>query len=253
MSACPDRIARPPRATTTSTTGRRSTLDSFATIRREASLDQPARRRREASRYGWSTAPARSTWSATWSSTRGWCRAARTALASRGADPHRRPHGRLGRHRAPGCPRDNEVRLPAPRRAGAGPRPRVGHHPLRGRASRCGRPRSTARWWRSATPRPRCSTCWRCCSTARPGRPRSSAARSGSSAPPSPRRRSASFAADHGIDIPFLTVRGRRGGSAMAASALNALAQERGMTPAGSTASGSAPATPSWSPSRRPG
>ena len=37
----------------------------------------------------------------------------------------------------------------------------------------------------------------------------------------------ASLAADHGIDIPFLTVRGRRGGSAMAASALNALAQER--------------------------
>lgn len=36
----------------------------------------------------------------------------------------------------------------------------------------------------------------------------------------------ASFAADHGIDIPFLTVRGRRGGSAMTASALNALAQE---------------------------
>jgi precorrin-8X/cobalt-precorrin-8 methylmutase len=37
----------------------------------------------------------------------------------------------------------------------------------------------------------------------------------------------ASFSADHEIDIPFLTVRGRRGGSAMAASALNALAQER--------------------------
>jgi precorrin-8X/cobalt-precorrin-8 methylmutase len=37
----------------------------------------------------------------------------------------------------------------------------------------------------------------------------------------------ATFAADHEIDIPFLTVRGRRGGSAMAASALNALAQER--------------------------
>ncbi len=31
----------------------------------------------------------------------------------------------------------------------------------------------------------------------------------------------------HGIDVPFLTVRGRRGGSAMTASALNALAQER--------------------------
>lgn len=37
----------------------------------------------------------------------------------------------------------------------------------------------------------------------------------------------ASFASKHGIDLPFLTVRGRRGGSAMTASALNALAQER--------------------------
>lgn len=36
----------------------------------------------------------------------------------------------------------------------------------------------------------------------------------------------AALAADHGVDVPFLTVRGRRGGSAMAASALNALAQE---------------------------
>ncbi len=36
-----------------------------------------------------------------------------------------------------------------------------------------------------------------------------------------------SFADDHGIDLPFLTVRGRRGGSAIAASALNALAQEQ--------------------------
>lgn len=36
-----------------------------------------------------------------------------------------------------------------------------------------------------------------------------------------------SFAAEHGIDLPFLTVRGRRGGSAMTASALNALAQEQ--------------------------
>jgi precorrin-8X/cobalt-precorrin-8 methylmutase len=34
------------------------------------------------------------------------------------------------------------------------------------------------------------------------------------------------FAADQGIDVPFLTVRGRRGGSALAAAALNALAQE---------------------------
>lgn len=36
----------------------------------------------------------------------------------------------------------------------------------------------------------------------------------------------ASFAADHGIDVPFVTVRGRRGGSAMASAAVNALAQE---------------------------
>lgn len=35
------------------------------------------------------------------------------------------------------------------------------------------------------------------------------------------------FAADTGIDIPFVTVRGRRGGSAMTASAINAIAQEK--------------------------
>ena len=35
------------------------------------------------------------------------------------------------------------------------------------------------------------------------------------------------FSTDHGIDIPYLAVRGRRGGSAMAASAINALAQEQ--------------------------
>jgi precorrin-8X/cobalt-precorrin-8 methylmutase len=37
----------------------------------------------------------------------------------------------------------------------------------------------------------------------------------------------ATFAGTHGIDIPFVTVRGRRGGSAMTSSALNALAQEQ--------------------------
>ncbi|WP_435742284.1 precorrin-8X methylmutase [Nocardioides sp. SYSU DS0663] len=36
----------------------------------------------------------------------------------------------------------------------------------------------------------------------------------------------ASFARDHGIDVPFVTVRGRRGGSAITSSAVNALAQE---------------------------
>ena len=35
------------------------------------------------------------------------------------------------------------------------------------------------------------------------------------------------LAAAHGIDIPYVTVRGRRGGSAMTSSALNALAQEK--------------------------
>lgn len=34
------------------------------------------------------------------------------------------------------------------------------------------------------------------------------------------------LATEHGIDIPYVTVRGRRGGSAMTSSALNALAQE---------------------------
>jgi len=36
----------------------------------------------------------------------------------------------------------------------------------------------------------------------------------------------ASFSRDHGIDVPFVTVRGRRGGSAMTSSAINALASE---------------------------
>jgi precorrin-8X/cobalt-precorrin-8 methylmutase len=35
------------------------------------------------------------------------------------------------------------------------------------------------------------------------------------------------LARDHGLDVPFLTLRGRRGGSAMTSSALNALAQEK--------------------------
>jgi precorrin-8X/cobalt-precorrin-8 methylmutase len=36
----------------------------------------------------------------------------------------------------------------------------------------------------------------------------------------------AALVGDHGIDIPYVTVRGRRGGSAMTSSAVNALAQE---------------------------
>ena len=36
-----------------------------------------------------------------------------------------------------------------------------------------------------------------------------------------------SLASEHGIDVPYVTVRGRRGGSAMASSAVNSLAQEQ--------------------------
>ena len=53
----------------------------------------------------------------------------------------------------------------------------------------------------------------------------------------------ASFKDDHGIDIPYVTVRGRRGGSAMTSSAVNALAQEEERWPAASTGSGWAQAT----------
>lgn len=37
----------------------------------------------------------------------------------------------------------------------------------------------------------------------------------------------ANFRDEHGIDLPFVTVHGRRGGSAMTSSALNAIAQEK--------------------------
>jgi precorrin-8X/cobalt-precorrin-8 methylmutase len=35
-----------------------------------------------------------------------------------------------------------------------------------------------------------------------------------------------SLSSEHAVDIPFVTVRGRRGGSAMTSSAINALASE---------------------------
>ena len=70
---------------------------------------------------------------------------------------------------------------------------------------------------------PRCSTCSRCCSTAHP-RP---AAIVGVPVGFIGAAESKQALEEVDLDIPFLTVRGRRGGSAMAASALNALAQER--------------------------
>ena len=73
-----------------------------------------------------------------------------------------------------------------------------------------------------------------------------------SSARPSPRTRW-----PRRSDLEYLVVRGRRGGSAITAAAVNAIAERGGMTTVTGhgrcTASGSAPATRSWSPSRPPG
>ena len=44
------------------------------------------------------------------------------------------------------------------------------------------------------------------------------------------KRALAAFRTEHGINIPYVTVRGRRGGSAMTSSALNALARETELT-----------------------
>ncbi len=78
-----------------------------------------------------------------------------------------------------------------------------------------------ARWSPSATRRPRCFACSRCSRRARRGRRRFSASRSASSAPPNPRRRSPPIRRG----VPYLIVRGRMGGSAMTAAAVNALAR----------------------------
>ncbi len=72
----------------------------------------------------------------------------------------------------------------------------------------------------SATPRPRSSTSWISSPTADPAPQRSSASRSASSARRS--RRSRSPNSRSGLE--FLVVHGRRGGSAIAAAAVNALA-----------------------------
>ncbi len=79
----------------------------------------------------------------------------------------------------------------------------------------------------SATPPPRSSTCWRCSSTAHRARRRSSRCPVGFIGAAESKQALEEFHAVHGIDIPFVTVRGRRGGSAMTSSALNALAQEQ--------------------------
>ena len=74
---------------------------------------------------------------------------------------------------------------------------------------------------RSAMRRRHSSICSNCCATARRNRLRSSACRSVSSAPPNPRMRSRRIP----MACPYAIVRGRLGGSAMTAAAINALAR----------------------------
>ena len=93
--------------------------------------------------------------------------------------------------------------------------------------SSCGGPISPARSWRSAMRRPRCSICSRSSRPARHGRRWCSASRSGLSAPPRPRTALTGF----GGGLAYMTLRGRRGGSALAAAAVNALAARRAGRP----------------------
>ena len=78
---------------------------------------------------------------------------------------------------------------------------------------------STARSSSSAMRRPRSSACWSSSPTAPPSRRWCSASPSASSARRNRRRRSPA----NELGLPFITLHGRRGGSAMAAAALNAL------------------------------
>ncbi len=87
--------------------------------------------------------------------------------------------------------------------------------------SNCGAIASPVRWWRSATRRPRCSICSTRSAPAGRSRRRSSACRSASSA----RRNRRMRWPDDRFGIPFAIVRGRMGGSAMTAAAVNAIAR----------------------------
>ena len=215
----PDR----PVATTTSTDGAAIYDESFATIRREARFDHlPADAERVAVRMVHGTGQVDLADDLVIHPR--LVSAAREALEA-GApiitDAHMVATG-VTRAR---LPRDNEVLCALRRPAYARPRDADGHHPLGRRALAARRAASKAPSSRSATPPPRSSTCSRCCSTARRDRPRSSAYPVGFIGA-AESKQALEEVARH-LDIPFLTVRGRRGGSAMAASALNALAQER--------------------------
>ena len=144
----------------------------------------------------------------------------------RRADPVRRPDGRHGRHRRPAAGRQRGA-LPPHTTSGSRRSPREWGTTRTAAAVSLWEPHLDGRRGgdrqRPDRAVPPAGDADR---RRRRGRPRSSAARSASSAPPSRRRRSIALADDHGIDVPFVTVRGRRGGSAMASSAVNALAQE---------------------------
>ena len=96
------------------------------------------------------------------------------------------------------------------------------HHAVGRRARTVARPARRARWSPSATRRPRCSACWRCWKRARPGLPPFSAFPVGFVGA----AESKEALAANSFGVPYLIVRGRMGGSAMTAAAVNALARE---------------------------
>ena len=94
--------------------------------------------------------------------------------------------------------------------------------PARPPRSNCGATGWTARWWRSATRRPRCSVCWKCWRQA----PHAPAAILGMPVGFVGAAESKEALAANPYGVPWLIVRGRMGGSAMTAAAVNALARE---------------------------
>jgi precorrin-3B synthase len=122
---------------------------------------------------------------------------------------------------AAGCPPTTRWSHSSPIRAP--PRsPRSWAAPARRPGWTCGPTGSAGRCWPSAMRPPRCSGCSSCSTRAPPSRPRCSAAR---------RVRRVAQSKDELIARPrgmsYLVVTGRRGGSAMAAAAVNAIASER--------------------------
>ena len=126
-------------------------------------------------------------------------------------------------------PASPAARLPAGQRGGLHAARPAG--PGAGRASSappaarprwsCGATGSTAPSSRSATPRPRCSTCWSMIDAGR------AAAGRGARHPGRVHRRGrVQGRAGRRSDLEYLVVRGRRGGSAITAAAVNALASE---------------------------